>query len=181
LAGGEPLLVGVDQSSATARYPMNRMHGKVEERAANSPRCFPATGIDRGGRAASNGGQRSSTPKDGAKSVKQIEKEKEEGLDNFQTATQSLYTSLRRRWRGGVDSLLGGGELGLAAAWVEGGSAIEIEVRRRTHGCYLRGARRAVQGKRRAGAASDSIIESTSVTSKGKKTTPISGPQTSAR
>jgi hypothetical protein len=77
--------------------------------------------------------------------------------------------------------LLGGGELGLAAAWVEGSSAIEIEVRRRTHGCYLRGARRAVQGKRRAGAASDSTVESTSVTSKGKKTAPTSGPQTSAR
>jgi hypothetical protein len=97
LASGEPLLVGVDQSSATARYPMNRMHGKVEESAANSPRCFLATGIDRGGRAASNGGRRSSTPKDGAKSLKQIKKEKEEGLGNFQTATQNPYTSLRRR------------------------------------------------------------------------------------
>jgi hypothetical protein len=74
------LLVSVDIFDTTAHDLMNRMHGKVGERVANSPRCFPATGIDQGGRAASNGGQRSSAHEDGAKLVKQIEKE---GLDNF--------------------------------------------------------------------------------------------------
>jgi hypothetical protein len=78
LAGGEQLLVGVDVFDTTAHDLMNRMHGKVEERAANSPRCFPATEIDRGGRAASNGGRWSSAHEDGAKLVKQIEEKVEE-------------------------------------------------------------------------------------------------------
>jgi hypothetical protein len=78
LAGGEQLLIGVQPSGKTPHDSVNQMHGKVEERTVNSPRRFTATGIDRGRRAASNGGRRSSAHDDEAKLVKQIEKQEEE-------------------------------------------------------------------------------------------------------
>jgi hypothetical protein len=76
------------------------MHGKVEERAANSPRCFPATGIDRGGHSASNGGRQSSAHEDGAILVKQIEKRRRRArqLPNSNPKLAHKLTGMTMRW-----------------------------------------------------------------------------------
>jgi hypothetical protein len=89
------LLVGVEQSGTTVHELTSGSHGELEETIANSQVTKMGSETDGGRRAASNGGRRSSTQDDEAKLVKQIEKEEEEGLGNFQTATRSSYTSLR--------------------------------------------------------------------------------------
>jgi hypothetical protein len=78
LAGDEELLAGVEQLCDSGHYSTNRKHRDEEDDMAISPRWIEVTGIDRGRRAASNGGQRSSAHDDEAKLVKQIVKKEEE-------------------------------------------------------------------------------------------------------